>query len=346
MMSRNRQKAIAIWLLLCCATVFAMVTVGGVTRLTGSGLSMVKWEPITGVLPPLNEEQWTEVFELYQQFPEYKVKNVGMSLDEFKSIFWWEYAHRLLGRLIGLLFFIPLIFFVVTGRVSRPLVPKLVLILVLGGLQGVLGWYMVMSGLAQDPHVSQYRLTAHLGLALAIYAYMFWVALDLLYPATASGGNRRPARTFFAGFISLLVFVTALSGGLVAGTRAGFAYNTFPTMAGQWIPATLLALEPLWLNFFENLTTIQFDHRILATLVLGLILAFWLVTRNMVARPRLRIGIYLLLAAVCLQVGLGISTLVLVVPVPLAVAHQGGALLLLTASLFVLHEIRPSVRTE
>jgi heme a synthase len=347
MMQSDRQTIVAVWLLTCCAILFAMVILGGVTRLTGSGLSMVEWEPITGVLPPLDQEQWSRVFELYQQFPEYKVKNVGMSLEGFKSIFWLEYAHRLLGRLIGFIFFLPLVFFVVTGRVSKSLVPKLVLLFVLGGLQGLLGWYMVKSGLVHDPHVSQYRLTAHLGFALLIYGYMLWVALDLLFPAgKGTEAKERPkgrsVRAVFARAIVLLVFVTALSGGLVAGTRAGFAYSTFPTMAGQWIPSGLFVLEPLWRNFFENLTTIQFDHRVLATLVFIVILVFWLTNRDIAAPRRLRIGIHLLLAAVCVQVALGISTLLLVVPIALAAAHQGGAVLLLTASLFVLHQIRPT----
>jgi cytochrome c oxidase assembly protein subunit 15 len=334
------QKAIALWLLICCAAVFAMVVLGGVTRLTGSGLSMVKWEPITGVLPPTSKAQWTEVFELYQEFPEYKVKNTGMSLEEFKSIFWLEYAHRVLGRLIGLVFFVPLVFFIATGRVRKSLVPKLVLMFVLGALQGLLGWYMVKSGLVQDPHVSQYRLTAHLGLAFAIYVYMLWVALDLLYPRAAESlSRRRPKYRLLAGSISLLIFVTALSGGFVAGTHAGFAYNTFPTMAGQWIPHGMFAYEPLWRNFFENLTTIQFDHRVLATLVFSLILAFWWISRKVSAPYRLRIGIHLLLVMACLQVTLGISTLLLIVPTALAATHQGGALLLLTVSVFVLHQI-------
>jgi cytochrome c oxidase assembly protein subunit 15 len=341
MTSPYQQKTIAVWLLVCCAAVFAMVVLGGVTRLTGTGLSMVKWEPVTGVLPPLNHEQWTRVFELYQQSPEFKHKNLGMSLDGFKSIFWWEYAHRLFGRLIGFLFFVPLIFFVVTGRVSRSLVPKLAIMFLLGGLQGLLGWYMVKSGLVHDPHVSQYRLTAHLGLALVIYAYMFWIALDLLFPAEkGSNPNGRGSYGLFAASISLIVFLTALSGGFVAGTRAGYAYSTFPTMAGQWIPHGLFALDPVWRNFFENLTTIQFDHRLLATLLFGLILILWWSTRKAATPSRLRIGIHLLLGVACLQVALGISTLLLVVPIALAVAHQGSAVLLLTASLFVLHEMR------
>lgn len=340
MKSEDRQKTIALWLLVCCATVFAMVVLGGVTRLTGSGLSMVKWEPITGILPPMGEEQWGEVFEFYKEYPEYKEKNLGMSLREFQSIFWFEYAHRVLGRLIGFIFFIPLVFFVVTGRVSKPLIPKLVFMFILGGLQGLLGWYMVKSGLVQDPHVSQYRLTAHLGLAFVIYVYMFWVALDLLFPRAArTPQQERPPNRFLAGLTALLVFVTALSGGFVAGTHAGLAYNTFPTMAGQWIPDGLFAYEPMWRNFFENVTTVQFDHRVLATLVFGLILALWWTTRRISAPPRLRAGRHLLLAAACLQVALGISTLLLVVPTALAAAHQGGALLMLTLSVFVLHEI-------
>ena len=347
MTNHDGQKTIALWLLICCVTVFAMILLGGVTRLTGSGLSMVKWEPVTGVLPPLNREQWTEVFELYKQYPEYKLKNFGMSLDQFKSIFWWEYAHRILGRLIGFIFFVPLVFFMVTGRLSRSLTPKLVLMFVLGGLQGLLGWYMVKSGLVQDPRVSPYRLTAHLGLALIIYAYMFWVALDLLYPSESGSraGGRSPYG-FVAAVISLLVFITALSGGFVAGTRAGFAYNTFPTMAGQWIPAGLFVYEPWWRNLFENLTMIQFNHRLLATLLFGLVLLFWWVTRNLPAPPRLRIGIHLLLIAACLQIALGISTLLLIVPTALAAAHQGGAVLLLTASLFVSHRIRAQPRAS
>jgi cytochrome c oxidase assembly protein subunit 15 len=340
MTSPNPQRTIAVWLLICCAAVFAMVVLGGLTRLTGSGLSMVKWEPVSGVLPPMSQDQWTEVFALYQEYPEYRLKNLGMSLDEFRSIFWLEYAHRLLGRLIGIIFFFPLVFFIFTGRVSRPLIPKLVLMFALGGLQGLLGWYMVKSGLVQDPHVSQYRLTAHLGLALLIYAYMFWVALDLLYPPdTRSRSDARLKERAYAASIGLLVFFTALSGGFVAGTKAGFAYSTFPTMAGQWIPAGLFAYEPVWRNFFENLTTVQFDHRVLATLLFGLIVAFWWLTRKISAPRRLRVAIHLLLAAVCLQVTMGIATLLLVVPTALAAAHQGGALLLLTASVFVLHEI-------
>ncbi len=330
-------KTIALWLLVCCAAIFAMVVLGGVTRLTGSGLSIVRWEPITGVLPPLNETAWEQVFQLYQQSPEYRLKNQGMSLEGFKTIFWFEYAHRLLGRLIGVIFLVPLIFFAVRKQIEKPFIPKLVLMFVLGGLQGLLGWYMVMSGLVNDPHVSQYRLTAHLGLALLIYTYMFWVALDLLFPA---GTGQAPRKASMAGLIVVLVFLTALSGGFVAGTRAGLAYNTFPLMNGQWVPEGMFTLTPMWSNFFENVTTVQFDHRLLATLLFLVIPAFWWRARLQPIAPRVRSGLNVLLFVLFLQLGLGISTLLLRVPVTLGAAHQGGALLLLTAALFVWHRMR------
>ena len=335
------QRPIAIWLLICCATVFAMIVLGGATRLTGSGLSMVEWEPIMGILPPLNQAQWEETFLLYQQYPEYKLKNAGMSLSGFKSIFWFEYAHRVLGRSIGIIFLLPFLFFLVKGRIDRALLPKLIAMFVLGGLQGLLGWYMVKSGLVDQPHVSQYRLTAHLGLAVVIFFYMLWVALDLLYPKideAARYANRKLAG--FSMLVTFSIFFTILSGGFVAGLRAGFAYNTFPLMDGQLIPTGLLTLSPGWRNFFENVTTVQFDHRVLAMLLVVLVLLLWgFVTRSEQV-SRVRTGGHLLLAAMALQIALGISTLLLVVPVTLATAHQAGAIVLFTASVFLSHQLR------
>jgi len=336
------QKPIALWLLICCATVFAMIVLGGVTRLTGSGLSMVEWEPIMGVLPPLSHAQWQETFLLYQQFPEYKLKNAGMSLSEFKSIFWFEYAHRVLGRSIGIIFLLPFLFFMATRRVDRTLAPKLITMFVLGGLQGLLGWYMVKSGLINIPHVSQYRLTAHLGLAVVIYFYMLWVALDLIYPTIDNGAkyaNKKPAG--FSMLVTFAIFFTILSGGFVAGTRAGLAYNTFPLMDGQWIPDGLLTLSPVWRNFFENVTTVQFDHRVLAMLLCAMVLVLWgMLPRSEQASSGVRTGGHLLLAALVLQIALGISTLLLHVPVTLGAAHQGGAIVLFTASVFLSHQLR------
>ena len=238
-------------------------------------------------------------------------------------------------------------FFLIKGKIDRVLTPKLIAMFVLGGLQGLMGWYMVKSGLVDDPHVSQYRLTAHLALAVIIYAYMFWVALDLLVPTvadTSNNGSRRLGR--FSIIISIMIFITLLSGGFVAGTRAGFAFNTFPLMDGRLIPAGLFELSPLWRNFFENIVTVQFNHRLLATALFLTITAFcWLAIKSQLA-PRLRTGVYLLLAALALQLTLGISTLLLVVPVALAAAHQAGAVLLLTASLYVSHQLRSRSAAE
>ncbi len=335
---QNNNKLIAIWLLICCVAIFAMVILGGVTRLTGSGLSMVEWEPIMGILPPLGHSEWEILFQKYQQFPEYQLKNFQMTLEEFKTIFWFEYAHRTLGRAIGLIFFIPLIYFIVKRKVDKDLVPKLITLFVLGGLQGLLGWYMVKSGLVNNPHVSQYRLTAHLGLAIIIYAYIFWIAIDLLLPRTDSASNStiRYLRRFSV-IVTGLIFITILSGGFVAGLKAGFAYNTFPLMAGHWIPEGLFTLEPLWRNFFENVTMVQFDHRVLATSLFFLIPTLWWMARRVNLSKRSRWALHIFLMILGIQITLGISTLLLYVPVPLAAAHQAGALTLLTAALFVNH---------
>ena len=297
---------------------------------------MVEWDPIMGAVPPLSYGEWLEAFSKYQQFPEYRQVNTGMSLAEFKQIFLVEYAHRILGRLIGLVFLLPFLFFLFARKIERGLLPKLVALFILGALQGLLGWYMVKSGLVNVPHVSQYRLTAHLGLAFLIYAYMFWVALDLLFPKTgghanlAGSGLRR-----WSYLVTGMIFVTVLSGGFVAGLKAGFAYNTFPLMDGHWIPQVMFMQEPLWRNFFENIATVQFDHRLLAMLVFVSVMLFWLLSLRQSFPRHVRIGVHLLVAAVLVQVALGISTLLLHVPVALAATHQAGALLLLTVVLFI-----------
>ena len=334
-------KAIAIWLLTCCAVIFGMIILGGVTRLTGSGLSMVEWAPIMGILPPLNQAEWQESFLLYQQFPEYQLKNFNMSLGDFKSIFWFEYGHRLLGRSIGMIFLLPFLFFLFRGKIEKALTPKLITMFVLGGLQGLMGWYMVKSGLVNDPHVSQYRLTAHLGLAVVIYTYMFWIALDLLYPKIndiADSSDNAIGR--LSSIITTVIIITILSGGFVAGTRAGYAFNTFPLMDGRLIPAGLFEMSPVWRNFFENIVTVQFDHRVLATLLFIIIPVFWFKAGKADIQPLAKTASHLLLAALALQITLGISTLLLVVPVALAAAHQAGAIILLTAALFASQQLR------
>ncbi len=333
------ERAVAFWLLACCALLFAMVVVGGVTRLTHSGLSIVEWQPIVGALPPLDDAAWQETFGKYKQMPEYRLVNPGINLEGFKSIFWWEYVHRLLGRLIGAAFLLPLLWFALRGKIDRGLTWKFAVIFGLGALQGALGWYMVKSGLVDNPRVSQYRLTAHLGLAFLIYAAMLWVALDLLFPRTHPGAVSAGLRRFAAA-LAVLIFVMVLSGGLVAGIRAGLAYNTFPLMNGRLVPQEIFSLDPWYLNFFSNMATVQFDHRLIAWLLAFLVPWFWLRVRREAASGRARLAAHLLLAALALQIALGIATLLLAVPVPLAAAHQAGALLVFSAALFAAHSLR------
>jgi len=337
--TRTGDRAVAAWLLACCALVFAMVVVGGITRLTHSGLSIVEWQPIVGALPPLDEGGWQETFRKYQQTPEYRLVNPAMSLDGFKYIFWWEYAHRLMGRVIGAAYLLPLLWFALRGRISRDLTWKLAGILALGGLQGAMGWYMVRSGLVDDPRVSQVRLTAHLGIALLIYAATLWIALELLFSCAHASAVSKGLRRF-AVALAVLIFVMALSGGLVAGIRAGLAYNTFPLMSGSVVPPDIFAIEPWYLNFSSNMATVQFDHRLIAWLLAFLVPWFWLRVRRAAAPRRARLAADLLLGALALQIALGIATLLLAVPVPLAAAHQAGALLVFSASLFVAHSLR------
>ena len=336
------RRAVAYWLLACCALVFAMVVVGGVTRLTHSGLSITEWQPIVGTLPPLSQADWEVAFAKYRATPEYQQVNKGMALAEFKGIFWWEYFHRLLGRLIGVAFFVPYAWFALRRQIPAGYGAKLLGIFVLGGLQGALGWYMVKSGLVDDPRVSQFRLTAHLGLAFVIFAAMLWVGLSLAAPRRAAldAPPQRGARRFALAIVAL-VFVMVLTGGFVAGIRAGFAYNTFPLMNGAIVPPEIFMIEPWWKNFFWNMATVQFDHRLLAWALAFLVPALWWKLRTTPGLPaRARWGGDLLLALLAAQIALGIATLLLVVPLPLAAAHQAGAVLVFAAAINVAHALR------
>jgi heme a synthase len=314
-----------------------MVVLGGVTRLTGSGLSIVDWRPVTGVLPPLTDKAWQETFEMYQESPEFRKVNAHMNVHDFKGIFWLEFLHRLLGRTIGIAFLVPFLYFAAKGYIRKKELPKYGLMFVLGGLQGVLGWYMVKSGLVDNPHVSQYRLTAHLVAAFLIYAYMFWVAISLLFPS--DDGERHP---WYGKTLALttLISVTIISGGFVAGLKAGKVFNTFPMMGEYWIPPGLFAIEPWWRNLFDNLATVQFDHRILAITTFALIVVYWFKIPKYRLPARVRKGVSALMHTAVLQVALGVATLLLVVPVPLAVAHQGVAMLLFTVGLYLCHGLR------
>jgi len=336
-----QNRKVASWLLICCALVFAMVILGGVTRLSGSGLSMVDWRPVTGVLPPLSDAEWQKTFEMYQQSPEFQKTNSHMDVAAFKGIFWLEYLHRLLGRLIGIVFIVPFLIFRFRGYISKRDWPKYLLMFMLGGMQGVLGWYMVKSGLVDNPHVSQYRLTAHLVAAFLIYAYMLWVALSLLYPRGSS--ERHP---WFGKSIAVtaLVCVTVISGGFVAGLDAGRIFNSFPMMGDYWIPPGALALEPAWRNFFDNPATVQLDHRFLAVATFVVVVAFWARIGKLNLDRRAGRARSLLLAAVVVQVALGVLTLLYSVPLVLAASHQAVAMLLFTAALMVSHSLRDGVQ--
>ena len=334
---RSRDRKVASWLLLCCGLVFAMVVLGGVTRLSGSGLSMAEWRPIMGTLPPLSETEWQRVFEIYKQTPEFQKVNSHMDVHDFKGIFWLEYLHRLLGRLLGLVFMLPLVYFVARKYIPLRQLPWYLLMFGLGGLQAVIGKIMVASGQVDAPQVSHYKLTAHLSAAFLVFALMFWRAQSLLHGFP--GGRPHPwyPRTLA---LTVLVAITIVSGGFVAGLDAGLIYNTFPKMGDYWIPPGLMALEPAWRNFFDNLTTVQFDHRLLAITTFTLVVIYWFRARSAgfpVAAGRSADAV---LAFAALQVVLGILTVVLAVPTALAVSHQANALLLLTAALYLLHALR------
>lgn len=331
-------RPIATWLILVAILIFAMVVVGGVTRLTRSGLSIVEWNPVMGAIPPLTEQQWLDELHKYRQTPEYRKVNVGMPLDAFKRIYYVEWFHRLLGRLIGLAFFLPLVYFAARRRIPKPLIPALVAIFVLGGLQGALGWFMVQSGLVDVPRVSPYRLTAHLALAVAIYAYVVWIVLGLLSPRPAGDGAAGLRR--FGWGVTGLLFLMILAGGFVAGTKAGFAFNTFPLMHGHLVPPGVYALEPWWVNLFENVATVQFNHRVLAYVLLFVVFGYWWMARAAPLSAATRRAFNGLLAALLVQMGLGIATLLYVVPVGLGALHQGGALVVLTIALYLNHRLR------
>jgi cytochrome c oxidase assembly protein subunit 15 len=335
---------VAVWLFCCCAMIFAMVVLGGITRLTQSGLSITKWQPVIGIIPPLSHAEWETEFARYKAIPQYDAIHYGMTLAQFKWIFFWEYLHRLWGRLIGLVFALPFLYFLVRRRLPKRLVPQLSGILLLGGAQGLLGWYMVESGLAHRIEVSQYRLVAHLALALLIYAAILWVALGIVRPGIVPRAAVRqapgPGWRRAAEAVLVLVAMTIAAGGFTAGLRAGFVYNTFPLMDGRLVPAGYARLHPFYLNWFANVAAVQFDHRLLAITTLASILCLWAAGLRARLPASARRALWALLAVVLVQVSLGISTLLLVVPTALAVTHQAGAVLLLTVALVFRHTLR------
>jgi heme a synthase len=325
----SHTRAIRFWLYGVAALVLAMVLVGGATRLTESGLSITEWRPVMGILPPLSDSDWHEALAKYQAIPQYHALNTGMSLADFKFIYWWEWTHRLLGRLIGVAFLLPFLWFLWRGWIAPRMRPRLWLIFALGALQGAVGWWMVASGLSERIEVSQYRLATHLILASVIYVALLWTAAR----ATAAAIRVRAVTRVGALCLLILILAQVYLGALVAGLRAGYAYNTWPMIDGALIPnsAHLFFQTPPWRNFFENILTVQFDHRVIAYLVfIGAAVHALDAARH--EKGRGRVGALTLFAASALQVALGIATLLLVVPLPLALLHQAGAMLLLTVA--------------
>ena len=323
---RNR-RAVRIWLGVVLFAIFALVLVGGATRLTESGLSITEWKPIHGVIPPLSVAEWEEEFKLYQRIPEYQQINKGMSLDEFKTIFWWEWAHRLIARSIGVIFAVPLAFFWLTGRLEPRLRLPLLGILALGGVQGAIGWWMVASGLSQRTDVSQYRLAVHLTVACLIFASVVWVFRGL--SAHTARVERVGKAPLFAGIMLFFVFFQIYLGALVAGLDAGLSYNSWPLMDGSIVPGGLSVIEPFWRNLFENPKTVQFIHRANAYIVLALAIAQMIyLNSRLQGTPHANRGM-VMVGLVILQSVFGILTLVLAVPIGWALVHQGFALVVL-----------------
>jgi len=362
------ERVVGYWLLVCCFMIFVMVLLGGITRLTQSGVSITEWQPVIGIVPPLSHADWAAEFAKYRQIPQYKLVNTGMTLGEFKIIFLWEYAHRLWGRLIAFVYLLPFLYFLARGRIPRRLAGPLAGVFALGGAQGALGWWMVESGLVHRVEVSQYRLVAHLALALTIYALTLWIALGLFPgapnphpnppPLAGEGktsGISLPRKQGRAGVgvwrcsaegLILLVALTICAGGFTAALHAGLIYNTFPLMDGHFVPSGYAQLEPFWRNWFENIAAVQFDHRLLAETTFCGVVLLWLAGRRTALPRPAPLALHALLAVALVQFALGVSTLLLVVPIPFAAAHQAGAVLLLTAAIVFRHTLRPADRAR
>lgn len=333
---KKDNKKVIYWLLTGCFLIFIMVVVGGITRLTHSGLSISSYKLISGTIPPMNDAEWTEAFDLYKQYPEYQKLNNHFNLEDFKDIYFWEWLHRVIGRFIGLVFFLPFLYFLITKQLTKSTIKKAVILLIMGGFQGFLGWYMVKSGLVDNPDVSHFRLSAHLTTAFLTFAYTFWVALDLKFPC------RKTVNTSFRNFIRLGLVVLLLQiiyGAFVAGLDAGFIHNHWPLMnEGKFMHETVyIEQNPLYKNFIEGKSGVQFVHRMLAYLVAFLLVSIWYKARKMETTKMQNYAVTGLLIMVGVQFLLGVLTLIFHVPVWLGVAHQVGAFFLLSITTFTLH---------
>jgi cytochrome c oxidase assembly protein subunit 15 len=323
-------RAVQAWLLSVACLVLCMIVVGGATRLTDSGLSITEWKPILGAIPPLTEAHWLEALEKYRQIPEYQLVNKGMSLDEFKFIYWWEWGHRFLGRIIGLAFALPLAFFAWRGMLRPGALPKYLGVLALGGVQGAIGWYMVSSGLVDRVDVSHYRLALHLSVAFLILGLLVWLAMDLNDDRVQVRAGELPANAAtLALLIVVIVYAQVALGAFVAGLKAGLAYNTWPLMNGQVIPDDLFAMSPWLVNLVENATTVQFNHRLLAYIVVALGVWHCISILRSGVGDTIRMSAILLGCGLLAQMTLGIITLLHAVPIGLGIAHQGFAAVVL-----------------
>jgi cytochrome c oxidase assembly protein subunit 15 len=333
-------KPVVIWLFTGCFLIFAMVVIGGITRLTHSGLSMVEWNMIVGSMPPTTEAEWLIPFEKYKLSPEYKLINNQFTLEEFKSIYWWEYVHRLLGRTIGVVFIVPFFYFLIKKKFDSSLLKKMIVLLLLGAFQGVLGWFMVKSGLQKEPHVSHYRLAAHLISAFTVFGFTFWYALDILFP------QRKPTDIHLKRLIRLsnitfaIITLQIIYGAFVAGLKAGLFYNTFPMMGTSFFPDTITSHSPLFINFLENPAGVQAVHRYIAYIVVVMVLYLFsqslkITTENSIQRT----AIYIVVGIVSMQFFLGVATIMLAVPVSLGVLHQVGAFALFASMLYFKHTL-------
>ena len=330
---QRKNVSIILWLFTGCTLIFTMVIVGGITRLTGSGLSMVDWKLFMGAIPPLNYQEWMEAFEQYKQYPEYKERNFMFTLADFKKIFFWEYIHRMLGRFIGLVFIIPYIYFIVRKRFSKKLFIQCTILLFMGSLQGFFGWWMVKSGLVDRPDVSHIRLATHLITAFLTFSYTFWILLSLLFPEKEHYNKLLYNSSIFLFFIVVLQIIY---GAFVAGLDAGKIYNTWPKMHEQWIAESVYAMTPVWSNFVNGLAGVQFIHRWLAYIVLAIVIFMFFKSRNFNLSKIEVNAINIVSIVVFLQVVLGVITLIYGVPIWLGVIHQLGAFLLLASTVFCL----------
>ncbi len=337
LVKNNPNKTVIIWLITGCLLIFLMVIVGGITRLTNSGLSMVNWNPIMGVVPPIGQQQWQDTFQKYQQFPEYQKINFNFTLNDFKAIFFWEYLHRLIARIIGMVFLIPFLYFLFKKKLSKTLIKQCLIIFALGAFQGLVGWWMVYSGLQKNPDVSHFRLATHLVVAFLTFAYIFYVSLSLIYPK--KGANFKPIRKLLYGLF-VVVVLQIIYGAFVAGLNAGFVMNTWPKMGNVWINGSVTALNPLWKNFVEGIGGVQFVHRYLAIIVVVFITFIYFKAVQLKLNALQLKSVKILILIVLIQFFLGVFTLLYAVPIWLGVTHQIGAFLLLGSVIYSLSSFR------